>query len=442
VVDEDVPVYGCELSVGGQHHLRSPATIEPMRRVAIGVVVLALALPVLGGGGPAMAARSGGPGQLHVHTQTIQAPISADPVLFTVPCDPGEQLVSGGYFASSQDAHVVVSYPSDGKGTPTPDGGQPTAWTIGVVNDSKIQPSLSVAAACLAGGDIRSSVASTTRIQQESSFSMAADCPSGTVRAGGGYSSVWNPTSGTAAVTGSYPQPVQQWTIDVALIPINPDVKPQATVTVDAVCVSGTVGVSDLSPTVLDLTAGKTFCSPASQGFVAICLTPWTGEQHVLCPAPAVLSGAGYHVVAGALPGNYSVLTAEPDSEGLWDISISGVSVGTAPISLNLTPVCLVGVATQVTTSPAGGVVTTTSGGGVGTGRTDLTSVALVGGGVLLLLVLVLLAALAMRQVGRRRGATGVVRPPRQPKPAGVGLDAVVRAHRSSYRLDGFRETL
>ncbi len=393
----------------------------------------------------AAAGRLSQPGQIVVHSLTIEPERASSPLPYSVECDPAEQLVSGGYNAGS-DVQVTFSYPSGAKGTPVT-GGHPTAWTIGVINNTKSNPPVQISAACLAGGgDTVSSVSSTTETHFEATSSVAASCPDGTVRAGGGYSSEWNPVLGTGMITGSYPLPRQGWAVDVALRSGDPDTQPRATVTAYAVCLSGEIAVADLSPVQMTLAGATAICTSAGPLLQSTCITPWKGSQQLNCFGDQVLSGGGYQVTSGNLPGFYPVLVNTPTPQPAWQLNISGSTPDTAPIIVNATPVCLVAVVTSVTTAP------TAAGGGGGAqttiadpaaGGSDLRPLAFVGGGLLLLLVL-LLGALALGRSSRRRSrAGGRVQVQQQGQPAaGVGLDAVLRAHRSSYRLDEFRETI
>lgn len=376
-------------------------------------------------------------GRLVVHTSVFVVEPTGEPQLFTTACDAGEQLVSGGY-ASADGMRLVFSYPSAADGTPTADGAQPTAWTVGIVNTTKTVPRVQVSAACLAGGAATTNVSSNTKIVDQSSLSLSAACPGGTQLASGGYASQWNPRSGIAAVTGSYPNPDDSWGIDVVLVGIS---TPAAviganTVTAFAVCVDGNVQLADVAPTPLTLTPGTPNCTGLSAGIAVNCVTPFTGNQLVGCADGQILSGGGYQVTDGALPGPYSVLVNAPVDKPGWIVQVNGTStVPTAP-SLNVTALCLVAVATPVSSSPAGGGLPTTTG-----PRRDVAdnSFLVVGGisaGVLLLIVLALLAALALRRSIRNGDRE------RRRRPPSAALTAVVRAQRSTYRLHDFRETV
>jgi hypothetical protein len=432
------------VSVAGQPPRPERATLVLVMRTAFTAVVVALVVPVAGGFAAAAASRADQPGRLRVHSQSVQIETTANPRLVTVFCDPGEQLASGGYVTGSPDAHVVFSYPSDSEGTPTGDGGQATSWTIGIVNDSKSVPQVQIIAACLAGADGRSSVATTTQTVFADGFSIAADCPDGTVLAGGGYSSRWQRSLGVAAILGSYPQSRSHWSLQGTVLPGDPDVKPQALVTAYAVCLSGTVDVADLAPTVLNLDQGTTVCPGGGPATSFTCVTSWAGRAAISCPAGQVLSATGYQVVTGILPGPYSVQVSAPNADSVWILSVNGTTatgLGTNAITVAVTPICLIA-ATPLTTSPNGGggvsaTVSATSG-GTTTASIDLTRIAYIGGGVILLVVLVLLGGLALRRMG---GPRALERESQPPAPA-AGLDAVVRAHHTSYPLDGFQEVL
>ncbi len=392
-----------------------------LARIGTALAVLVPAT-VLAGAVPAGAAVQGQPGQLVVHSSTFDLNSTADPQPLTVSCLPDEQLVSGGYLASTPDAHIAFSYPSDATGAVTPDGARPAAWTVGAVNDTKTVPTVQVSAVCLTGGDSQASVASATEEHAEQTFTVGAQCPDGTVRSGGGFRSIWDRRDGTAAVTGSYPQSDGRWSVDAALLPGDPDIKARASLTVFAVCQSGGIAGADLTPTTFSLDSAPPVCTGGDANFAATCVTPRSGSLQIGCAGSQVLAGGGYQVTTGALPGAYSVDT-DTAAGSQWSVVVAGSSADATPIAITVIPVCLVAVAAAATTQvpiPTGAVPATTA-------STSIPIGFVVGGAAILLVILVLLTVLALRR-----------RTPRLP--ATPGIEVVVRGQRSSYGPAGIQE--
>jgi hypothetical protein len=440
------------MSPGGQRDGPNRAILAPMRsragtRVAALLLVAALVLsgaPVAHVAAAQVAYRAAAPGRLAVHSTTVEFGPTRDPRLFTAECLAGERLVSGGYSGVDPSARVIFSYPSDAKGTPTRAGEEPRAWTVGVVNDTKNVLTMRVAAACLVSGDVRSSAQVVTETHSESAFSLAVDCPNGTVRTGGGYSSQWDRALGAGAVTGNYPVPDRRWGIDVAMVPGDPDVKPRATVSVYAVCLSGDVEVIDSPSADLNLPSGTPLCTLGSAIFAPTCVIPRSGSQSVGCTAEQTLVGGGYQVTSGALPGANSVIVNAPSDRPSWNIAVRGSTPTADPISIRVTPLCLLAVVAAVapvaTTGPV--ALPTDPVTDLASGQWDWPVITGAGAAVLLLFVLLALFALR-RATRRRRGPDGQPQRPDTPRQRPLPqaqVDVVVRSRRSAYRLSDFRE--
>jgi hypothetical protein len=431
------------MSPGGQRDRTNRAIVAPMRSLAstrVAALLSAAALVLFGAPAAHATAAPAPPGRLAVHNTTVEFGPTRDPRLFTVECLDGEQLVSGGYSDADPSARVAFSYPSDAQGAPTRAGQEPRAWTVGVVNDTKNVLGIRVAAACLVNGDVRSSVQVVTETHSESAFSLAVDCPNGTVRTGGGYSSVWARALGAGTVTGNYPAPDRRWGIDVALEPGDPDVKPRATVSAYAVCLSGDVEVIDSPSTDLNLPSGTRSCAGGSAIFAPACVIPRSGSQSVRCTAEQALVGGGYQVTEGALPGANSVIVDAPSDRPSWNIAVRGSTPTTAAIHIRVTPLCLLAVVAAVATAgPVAGPSQPVT--DLASGQLDWPVITAAGAAVLLLLVL--LALLALRRATRRRrrpdGAPRRPGTPPHPLPT-AQVDVVVRSRRSVYRLGDFRE--
>jgi len=276
--------------------------------------------------------------------------------------------------------------------------------------------------ACLAGSDGQSSVQTVTETHLENSFTMAAECPDGTARTGGGYRWEYAPPKLAAlAVTGSYPQADRRWSIDATTVANDPNAKAGAFASAYAVCLAGGITATASLPARLDVQSGQPDCSTFNQ--LAFCAVPRNGVQSARCATDQVLGGGGYHVTVGTLPGPYSVRVDTASREGGWSIVVGGVSPKPDPISLDVIALCLAAV-----------VVTPTPDGGTVTASWDWPLITGVGLAVLVLLLL-LVTALALRRALRRpRGRDRQVQLPQ--------LDVVVRATRSAFRPNEIREVL
>ncbi|GHJ47865.1 hypothetical protein Cs7R123_52070 [Catellatospora sp. TT07R-123] len=388
--------------------------------------LLAALLTALGGAAPAAAATAAARlGTTVLHQLNTEFGPTRAPRLFTAACGPGEELVSGGWAGFSPFVEVLGSYPSDEQGQPVPAGARPTAWTVAVANLGKEVQRLQVTAACLTGGEGRGSAAAATETRADQVFALAVACPDGTVRTGGGFRSEWTPQLGGAAVHGSFPSGDTDWTLDVRLTPGDPDVKARATVTAYAVCLAGPKARAETVLVDLGLDKAAQVCTGGDLIFAPTCVVPRSGTAGATCPADLTLTGGGYQLLEGDLPGDTAVQVAtllDPVARRGWTVAVRGDAPTDAPITVRISAVCVSAAPEPV---PATGDPAITL-----PNRTGLDLPPLIGLGVLLLL---LLAALALWRLLRRD---------RTRPAAGVSVEVVVRSGRSGYRLDGFRESL
>jgi hypothetical protein len=394
--------------------------IPRLVRLVTLLAAAALAAPLAGA--PARAAQpvrghEALPPQVLIHATTSTIEPTAEPRLVTVGCNADEHLVSGGYTIDG-GLRVVFSYPSSADGVPTTDGAEPAAWTIGVINPTRSAARVRLSVLCLIG-DVRTTVSSTVKLDDQGSMSVSTGCPGDAHATAGGYASSWNPSSGIAAVSATYPVSADAWGIDITLIGAPLSRLPSTTVTAFAVCASGGVAPADTAPTSLTLTPGTPICSGFSAG-AATCSTPWAGLTRVGCDDGELLVGAGYRATDGALPGLYSVVANEPNGAAEWIVRVAGTSPVPTPPSVDVTPVCLSALATKGAVGPS---PSTQAGGVPRQLPTDVAIVAV----VVLLALLALLALLVASQLRKQRGR-------RAPS---ARLQAVVRGQRSAYRIDG-----
>ncbi|MBV1854804.1 hypothetical protein [Catellatospora tritici] len=377
------------------------------------------------GGATAASAAADRLGTTVLHTLNTEFGPTRAPRLFTAACAEGEELVGGGWVGFSPFVEVLGSYPADEQGQPVRAGGRPRGWTVAVQNRAKEVLRLQVTAACLSGGTGRSAVAAATDTRADQVFALAVACPDGTVRTGGGFRPEWTPQLGGAAVHGSFPSGDSVWTLDVRLTPGDPDVKARATVTAYAVCLGGPKAAAETVPVDLGLDKAEPVCTGGGDIFAPTCVVPRSGTASALCPADRTLTGGGYQLLEGDLPGDTAVLVAtplDPLTRRGWTVVVRGDARTDAPITVRLSAVCLRAAAEPVPATE-GPIVTLPH-------RTGLTKPLLLGLGALLLL---LLAALALWRVLRGHRADPA---------AGISVEVVVRSGRSGYRLDGFRESV
>jgi hypothetical protein len=127
---------------------------------------------------------------------------SGQTVAATISCDPGETLVSGGYYsmqkAPGRAAVVLDSYPSDGSGAaPTSQGQAETAWTVRATNPTSAQMAYFISANCLKGIPIKTGVWFASYVQKDPNYndanvSQACTDSHESVLTGGGFQSALN----------------------------------------------------------------------------------------------------------------------------------------------------------------------------------------------------------------------------------------------------------
>ncbi|MEV4412018.1 hypothetical protein [Catellatospora sp. NPDC049609] len=348
-----------------------------------------------------------------VRSRTVQLGPGPGPWTFTVPCAPGEQLLSGGHGGADREARVIASHPSDAQGAPAAGGSQPRAWTVSVLGVAQRGGTLRVSATCLAGGEV-TAAAFASPPAAGAVAAPRAECPSGMVRSGGGYAAPWQARLGAAAVSGSHPVGERGWAVDAELSRVQAPLRATGWMTVYVVCLSGPVQpvVLEDVPFNLDTLAGE--CVP---GIAAnVCVVPLEGTATSYCPPGSLASGGGFQAADTAPPRPFLVVENGPSANATWTVRVSAAALGGAtPVRMRLTPVCLFPVA-----APDGPVDDLLP----DRGATRNKALA-VGGGLLVLLVL--LALLAVRRARRRTA------PP-------AGVEIVVRTVRTRYRTDAYRE--
>lgn len=126
------------------------------------------------------------------HTRTFTVQPSGQLQDFSLACEPGEELIGGGYSALPNGLRVQSSYPTGGH------------WTVQAANVGKTPAELVVEANCAAGGT------STTQVVENKGQlpTVAVQCPEGTVVIAGGYL-----VTG-AYVTGNHPLGDNGWGVD------------------------------------------------------------------------------------------------------------------------------------------------------------------------------------------------------------------------------------
>ncbi|GAA1602103.1 LPXTG cell wall anchor domain-containing protein [Catellatospora bangladeshensis] len=352
-------------------------------------------------------------GEPAVRSRTVAFGPTAAPQSFTVGCAPGEQLLSGGYGDADPEVRVLASHPTDDQGGPVAAGSQPRAWTVTVLGLRQSAGSLRVSALCLAGGEV-TAAAFAGPPADGLPDPPPAECPSGTVRSGGGYATAWQARLGAAVVSGSHPVGERGWAVDAGLTRGQAALRASNWATAYAVCLTGPVqpvAVEDVSFN-LDTLARE--CVP---GIAAgVCLVPRLGVATAHCPPGALTSGGGFRAGDAAGQRQYSVAEDGPSAYATWTVRVSAYTTDAAPAPMRLTPVCLFPVAAP--DAPVGDLLPDS-----GASRNQALTIV----GLLALLLLALLAVLALRR-GRRR-----------PTPVG-GIEVVVRTVRTRYRTDQYRE--
>jgi hypothetical protein len=184
--------------------LFAPAPRLRARAVSAFLLVLALLGTLLGMSGCNLTTTVPSNGQtVKVVQHLAQMKVaSGQTVAATVSCDPGETLVSGGYYSTQivpgLAAVVLDSYPSDGSGTaPSSQGQAETAWTVRATNPTSAQMAYFISANCLKGIPIKTGVWFASFVQKDpnhnDSFVSAACTDSHeSVLTGGGFQSALN----------------------------------------------------------------------------------------------------------------------------------------------------------------------------------------------------------------------------------------------------------
>jgi hypothetical protein len=168
------------------------------------LLVLLLLLALLGMSGCAQSTTVPSNGQIVKVVQHL-AQLKVAPgqtVAATVTCDPGETLVSGGYYTTQNvpglAAVIRDSYPSDGSGTaPSLQGQAETAWTVRATNPTATQMVYEISATCLKGIPIKTGVWFASYVQQDPTYndsfvSLACTDSHESVLTGGGFQSTLN----------------------------------------------------------------------------------------------------------------------------------------------------------------------------------------------------------------------------------------------------------
>lgn len=219
------------------------------------------------------------------HTRTFEVPPTGQVQLFSVACEPGEELIGGGYAAAGTAIRVVGSYPSGG------------VWSVQALNAGKVPVTLQVEVNCLTGV---SGMATVVEVKGETP-KVAVQCPEGTVVTGGGYQT----GTRSAYVTGSHPMGDNGWGIEAQTLPGVSAVP--GTQQVFGICLKG----AQIASADLDTLQRGTF----------------TGS----CAAGEVLASLGYEVSDGSLP-PYAVQKASTN-----ELSFNA----DAPVTLQVTTLCL-----------------------------------------------------------------------------------------------------
>jgi hypothetical protein len=397
-----------------------------------------------------------------MYTVPAGGPGSA-PRLLTAACESGTLLSGGVDGANDPPLHIVYSYPSDATGNPVAKGGQPVAWTIGVVNTDTADHTVHVTATCLAGSSATTTVAAKTSAPGSGSFTLTAACPSATARTGGGYSFTWSATaSNNPTPTGSYPTGSRSWTVSMTyLTPVLRAYTGMAEMAVEAptvyaVCLSGT-GAAEIGPArTLDFDKDPPVCKPSGGGFADVCTS--YARLDMVCGSGLLAAGGGWRVTEGTLTTTYTMMTDMAGPDAGYDLAALVLTDDKKRFVIQAVPLCL-------KAGPPKSVppkTVPTSGGGVALGRSsdaveaepgDADTTDWSGPTGIGCLVLLLIAGLGFYFLrGSRRAqpqpAGPAFRTAQAPIPPGTPgrqitvalLEVVVRAQRSAYRISGFRE--
>jgi hypothetical protein len=153
-------------------------------------------------GGPAIGVPADDPPSATLSKRTFLVEAGSGPQPYSVACQPGEELIGGGFATQGSGLRVMSSYPNGG------------TWTVEAANTNKVPIGLEVQAACLAASPGR-----TTIVEQKGEAPKAAvQCPDGTVVAGGGFLTSAQRVQ-TTFVTGSHPLGDNGWGIEAEIVP-------------------------------------------------------------------------------------------------------------------------------------------------------------------------------------------------------------------------------
>lgn len=408
------------LSAVGQYGDGGRATLVAMRppppRRAVLPLLAAVVLTLAGppAAAPAATARAE-LGTPTVRSRTVEFGPGRVPQAFTVPCAPGEHLLSGGHASTDQDLRVLASLPSDEQGLAVAGGSQPRAWTVRVLDERASGGTLRISALCLAGSEVTAGVFASPPATG-AAIPPQAQCPAGTARSGGGHAAEWHSRLGAAAVTGSRPAGERGWAVDAALSS-GQALRATEWITTYAVCLTGPVRPIAVEDVEFGLDTLARECLP---GVAAnVCLVPRLGVATAYCPPGSLATGGGHQLLDPAPLREYRLLENGPSAYATWTVRAAGYSSGTSPVRMRLSPVCLFPAATP--DAPVKDLLPDSG--------ADRNRALALGGGLLALLLLALLALLAVRRARRRA------------EPA-AGIEVVVRQVRTRYRTDAYREDL
>ncbi len=199
----------------------------------------------------------------------------------TVGCQPGEQLLSGGFFISSSNgAHSAdSSYPSSN-----------TTWTVSAHNAGATAITLYGYAGCLAANF-------SLGMTVVSSNSSAAHCPAGGIITGGGY--IYN--------SGDY-------TFDEGPIPGPNSVPSGPPNTWEETLASANVSMFGMCAT-QNITGHPV---AASAGAIITDVGHYTDVVSATCPSGQILTGGGYEVYDTSFPLIQHYFQSAPNASGNW----------------------------------------------------------------------------------------------------------------------------
>jgi hypothetical protein len=153
-------------------------------------------------GGPAVGALADDPPSPTLSKRTFMVEAGSGPQTYSVACQPGEELIGGGFATQGSGLRVTSSYPNGG------------TWSVEAASTNKVPIGLEVQASCLTA-----SPGHTTIVEQKGEApKLAVQCPEGTVVAGGGFHGNTQ-LPGSTFVTGSHPLGDNGWGIEAEIAP-------------------------------------------------------------------------------------------------------------------------------------------------------------------------------------------------------------------------------